>query len=707
MDAPDAAFADLPLTLEAHFRLHYYAAVYTLIHALHTWQRAGGEALERVFQRHPFLGGYFEEMRPRLPDDAGWEAAQAWQQTALTAWEARLPEPPPLLRLAASAGLDFRARLALIFCGLVEEDTRFGGLFADLQAPLASRRPSLETAGRVLSCASSAGAADAWELFQPLFAAGLLEAEAPALPRAEWALRIPALVWDALRGRLDERPAAGLRYYPSTHFAPLEALIAAPQVSAALERLPSLLRGGQVEAAALRGSPGSNRLEAAGALARALGMGLLVCDAAAPGAGASLPLLGPLSSLAGALPVWMADPGPGETVDFPRLGAYRGPALILLGMEGGLHAPDLQRVANLTLALPEPSLRMAAWRRGFAGCEVEDLEEINRRFILPAGYIAQAAGMAQAQAALHGRAVVSEEDVRQASRALNRQRLDALASRLESGGDWDHLVVSPLALTRLHELEQRARWREQLPEKLGAGFLGQAARGVRALFTGGSGVGKTLAARILAARLGMDLYRVDLSAVVNKYIGETEKNLHRLLATAEDLDVVLLLDEGDALLGSRTEVRSANDRYANLETNYLLQRLETYQGIVLITSNAPQNIDRAFQRRMDVVVDFIAPGALERWRIWRLHLPAQHAVSPRFLEQVAARCALTGGQIRSAAQLAALLALDGGEELGDWHLEQAVQSEYRKAGATCPLNEPLFVENGAASMASFLEAIRR
>jgi SpoVK/Ycf46/Vps4 family AAA+-type ATPase len=184
----------------------------------------------------------------------------------------------------------------------------------------------------------------------------------------------------------------------------------------------------------------------------------------------------------------------------------------------------------------------------------------------------------------------------------------------------------------------------------------------------------------------MDLYRVDLAAVINKYIGETEKNLHRVLSTAEDLDVVLLLDEGDALLGSRTEVRSANDRYANLETNYLLQRLESYQGIVLITTNAAENIDSAFQRRMDVAINFTAPQAEERWHIWQLHLPLAHAVEPLALERIAARCAMTGGQIRNAAQLATLLAMDNPfGVLTEAHLEQAVDSEYRKAGATSPL----------------------
>jgi len=223
---------------------------------------------------------------------------------------------------------------------------------------------------------------------------------------------------------------------------------------------------------------------------------------------------------------------------------------------------------------------------------------------------------------------------------------------------------------------------------LGPGFGSSSNRGVRALFSGPSGTGKTLATKILAAVIGMDLYRVDLGAVVNKYIGETEKNLHRVLSRAEELDVILLLDEGDSVLGNRTEVKSANDRYANLETNYLLQRLEHYQGIIIVTTNAGQYIDNAFQRRMDIVVNFVPPQSDERRHIWRLHLPAHHAVEDGDLAEIATRCALTGGQIRNAALHATLLAADAGDQrVRRWQLDEAIQSEYRKAGALSPLGD--------------------
>jgi SpoVK/Ycf46/Vps4 family AAA+-type ATPase len=208
---------------------------------------------------------------------------------------------------------------------------------------------------------------------------------------------------------------------------------------------------------------------------------------------------------------------------------------------------------------------------------------------------------------------------------------------------------------------------------------------VRALFSGPSGTGKTLAARLLANVLQMDLYRLDLSAVVNKYIGETEKNLNQIFSRAEELDVMLLLDEGDALLTQRTGVQTSNDRYANLETNYLLQRIESFEGILLVTTNAGDRIDSAFQRRMDVVIDFSPPDAHERWSIWQQHLPAYHLIDHSLLEEVAGRCKLTGGEIRNAALHASLLALADGGIVTSAQLEAAIQREYRKSGGVCPL----------------------
>jgi len=278
--------------------------------------------------------------------------------------------------------------------------------------------------------------------------------------------------------------------------------------------------------------------------------------------------------------------------------------------------------------------------------------------------------------------------VREAARALGRESLETLATRVETEGDWGRLSVASHTHAELRALEARCRQRERLSEGVGESFGGALSGGVRALFSGASGTGKTLAARLLAASLGKDLYRLDLSTVVNKYIGETEKNLGQIFARAEELDVVLLLDEGDALLTQRTDVSNANDRYANLETNYLLQRLESYEGILVVTTNAHDRIDSAFQRRMDVSVHFAPPDSAERWSIWHSHLPARHEVGDALLDEVAHRCELTGGQIRNAVLHAAAVALAEGREVSDAHVEEAVRREYRKAGAVCPLRDP-------------------
>jgi SpoVK/Ycf46/Vps4 family AAA+-type ATPase len=356
--------------------------------------------------------------------------------------------------------------------------------------------------------------------------------------------------------------------------------------------------------------------------------------------------------------------------------------------EGGVTGPPLERALTLSLPAPEAEHRREVWQSALGGRAGEDLPVIVERFLLPLGNLSRAAGVAAGYAALERRERVTAEDVQMACRSLNRQRLDTLAQRLDvGGGGWGDLVVNDSTAAELAELERRCRHRERLLASLGAGFRNSVNCGVRALFNGPSGTGKTLAAKVLAAVLQSDVYRLDLASVVNKYIGETEKNLSQLLARAEELDVILLVDEGDSLMTSRTDVKSANDRYANLETNYLLQRLETYQGVILVTTNAGNRIDPAFRRRFDVTINFYPPDASERLLIWALHLPAGHEVAPDFLQAVAQQCALTGGQIRNAVLGAALLAVDAGRDgrVTPADVEAAVRREYMKAGASCPL----------------------
>ena len=677
--------AALPRSPQGHFRLQAYLAIQRLIIRLERLLPAADGEAEPVCERFPFLAEYQRELARYAPEALRGEAAVAWWEEQLEVYAAECQGVLPLRTLAAGAGIGPAALTALLLIGMVEEDSRFGLLYTQLQPALSLHRPCLELVGRLVGDFDEVSGLDAWSICRPLFSAGLLDVTSREVPRSEWELSVPPVLWDVLRGDGDALDLSWCRHTPVHALPALTALILPEDVLRRLAQVPAVIRSGKAGAIVLRGMKGSERFEAMGAVARTLGFGVIAVEAAALEVERQRERLGPLCLLTGSLLVITYELGLGESVQLPELPGYHWPVGILIGPEGGLKGDRAGRAVTVPLPLPNAELRRRYWEQGLAGHPAPDLAEVSARFQMPGGYIRQAAALAIANAGLERREAVQTGDIRQACRFLNRQALDSLAIRLEAGGTWDDLVVSEPVAARLRELERRCRHRERLLEYLSPAYRSGTNRGVRALFGGPSGTGKTLAAKILAAVLDMDIYRVDLAAVVNKYIGETEKNLNQVFARAEELDVVLLLDEGDSLLAKRSDVKSSNDRYANMETNYLLQRLEGYQGIVVVTTNAAEAIDKAFQRRMDVSVDFQPPQPEERLHIWELHLPPGHTAGRAFLEEVASRCALTGGQIRNAALHATLLSLDAGGVVTARVLEEAIQSEYKKAGAICPL----------------------
>jgi hypothetical protein len=671
-------FADLPPGAEGHFRIHMYALIARVLAHLRALDADGDP-----FARFPFLAGYHSALARYCPGGLEPAAELAWWQRQIDAWEEGTPGHLPLRALVSGLGLGAEELRLLLGAGLVEEDIRFGALCAALQEPLIARRPCVGLLSWLLGEPDGL-AGDAWPACKSLVEHGLLLVENQADPRAEWLLRVPPPIWDALRGRMDVAPVPGLSWQTADSFPTIEELILPDELRRGIAGLPGLLANDRAGALVLRGMGGSGRRTVLGVVARSLGRGLLLREAGEVG-DAAWRLLGPLATLSGALPALRCDPGPGETIDLPLLPGYHGPAGLALGRSGGVRGPLLANAVNLALPPPDPPSRRRFWQGAGAELAPGALDIIAGRFLLTGGLIRRAAPLATAYAQLDGRAAVELPDVQRAARTLNRQALETLAASVDPAAGWDDLVVGPAVAAELVALVARCRARERLRAGVGAAFATTLNRGVRALFTGPSGTGKTLAARALSAELQMDLYRVDLAAVVNKYIGETERNLNQVLSRAEELDVLLLLDEGDALMTRRTDVRSANDRYANLETNYLLQRLEGYEGVVIVTTNAGQRIDAAFMRRLDVVVEFAPPDAAERLLIWQRHLPCPSAISPGLVEEVSARCSMTGGQIRNAALHTALLALGDGRPPDDGHLEQAVQREYRQAGASLPL----------------------
>ena len=255
-----------------------------------------------------------------------------------------------------------------------------------------------------------------------------------------------------------------------------------------------------------------------------------------------------------------------------------------------------------------------------------------------------------------------------------RPRLELLAERIVPRARWDDLVLPEAQMLVLRQLAAQSRNRMTVYETWGFATNGRRGLGLSALFSGPSGTGKTLAAEVLAAELHLDLYRIDLSAVVSKYIGETEKNLKQVFDAAEGGGCMVLFDESDALFGKRSEVKDSHDRHANIEVGYLLQRMESFQGLAILTTNMKSTLDKSFQRRLRFTVDFPFPDAMQRQQIWERVFPAETPTSGLNYGRLAA-LNTTGGNIRNIALNAAFLAADANVPVGMAHILQAAQLE--------------------------------
>ena len=336
-------------------------------------------------------------------------------------------------------------------------------------------------------------------------------------------------------------------------------------------------------------------------------------------------------------------------------------------------------IERIDVNRPSAGEQKAIWRRALG----EAAERLNGNLDLVS---------TQFDLSLHSINVVSEEVLRQwrhgqdrefgrmlweACRRQLRPKLDDLAQRIQPAATWDDLVLPEAQLQVLRSIAAHVRWRALVYE--GWGFASKGARGlgISALFSGASGTGKTMAAEVLANELRLDLYRIDLSAIVSKYIGETEKNLRRVFEAAEEGGSILLFDEADALFGKRSEVKDSHDRYANIEVSYLLQKIEAYRGLAVLTSNLKNAVDQAFMRRIRFLVHFPFPDNLQRIEIWRRIFPGSMPMEELSFEKLA-RLNLTGGSIRNLALNAAFLAADAGEPVRMKHLLAAAQCEYTK-----------------------------
>nr|MDT0658150.1 ATP-binding protein [Micromonospora sp. DSM 115978] len=591
--------------------------------------------------------------------------------------EYRPTDADRLDRLALVAGLT-PLDVALLLVALAPDvDSRFEQFYGYLNDDVTRRRASVGLALRLCGLPEAAATARIrLAAGAPLVDLGLIVVDDPDRPVLTRALRVPDRVSAHLLGADAPEPQLVGIARSGDHSG------AGPP---GVDGLGRALRAAGVRLAYLRERPGGSA-PALGAAALALvGRPALLVD---------LPKL-----------VGQSDPA-GLTTVLVREAVLAGAGLIVGPVDGdepwsvwerlvpapvpvlayGTQSWDPGWSGAVPFQVEVPSLstvdRTAVWRETLAGVLADGVDpaEATAQFVLGSPAIRRAASAAAQLASAEGRPV-SAAHLRAGARTQNAAGLERLARRIEPAVSWEDLVLPEPILALLHELAGRARFRDRVLRQWRMRPGGGRGHGVTALFAGDSGTGKTMSAEVVAGSLGLDLYTVNLATVVDKYVGETEKNLERIFAEAAGVNGVLLFDEADAIFGKRSEVRDAHDRYANIESAYLLQRMETFDGLAVLATNLRANLDEAFTRRLDVVVDFPVPDEAARLALWDRCLGARVPRTPDLdLDFLARSFELAGGHIRSAAITAAYLAAGLDRPVGMPELIGAVGREYRKLG---------------------------
>ncbi|MGW7514311.1 ATP-binding protein [Streptomyces sp. NPDC054796] len=665
----------------------------------------------------PYRGQYLSaeavERILRTPTAAPAAAEPVEPAESVEPGAAELPAPGTRTGRLADAFALSPLDVDLLFVALAPDiDARFEQLYGYLNDDLTRRRPTI---GLALELCGLHGASPGRFRFgadAPLIAGGLLEVTEPERPLLSRGLRVPDRVTAHLLG--DDAPDGRLRGL---------ATLAAPDDGTARSGTdPRTALAHRVGAAATTGSGTVHLLDGGGDAERlavtalvAAGRRPLVLDPTAFTADHA-PLR---SARALALEARLSDGGvvlgplercEPERPEHARLlrelcAALAGVPLVTYGAK--VWDPWWAAESPVTFAVPplDAAQRTARWERELVAAArrngvpdpdhdhegngtstgtdtgaARELAAAVASYRLDASQVRRAATVAVRTAASERRPV-DGADLRAAVRAQNGAGLARLARRFEPAVTWDDLVLPPETRRQLGELALRAKHRDQVLGQWGMRPGGGRGRGVIALFAGESGTGKTMSAEVVAAELGMELYVVELSTVVDKYIGETEKNLERIFTEASEVNGVLLFDEADAIFGKRSEVKDAHDRHANVESAYLLQRMESFDGIAILTTNLRANLDEAFTRRLDVIAEFPVPDARQRLALWDRclggGLPRADDLD---LEFCAERFELAGGSIRACAVTAAYLAAEAGTPLRMEQLVSAILQEYRKLG---------------------------
>jgi ATPase family protein associated with various cellular activities (AAA)/winged helix domain-containing protein len=569
-------------------------------------------------------------------------------------------------------GLDLLDSAVLAVCAAPEINPRYGRLYAYLQDDVTRKLPSPRLVGHLLE-GDGVTAADVMGSFDrdgPLRSLGVLRliGEAPT-PLAERAIKVADRLAAFLLGApMDELPPP-----PRLRLVPMPAHD--PGREDAVRGVAAMLRHESSLPVVLAGP------DAESLLAKAHGRPLVVVhmrdidnrdvmgDAMLVSAMEDRPLV-----FEG-----LEDLEPADRARVTRALEQRSARVVVAAPNRTAALALGDRTVLLVEASPPTfAERRQAWADLTGSMETDD---VAAKFRLSIGQIVEAAEVARLAATADEREVPTTAELDLGARQASSSRLGELAARLPPGYRWEDLVMPERQRELLQSISAYLRHRDRVLSDWGYEKAVARTQGLKVLFAGESGTGKTMAAQVLAAQLGLEIFRVDLATIVSKYIGETEKNLDRIFDAAEGSNAILFFDEADALFGKRSEVSDSHDRYANIEVAYLLQKMEGYAGAVILATNFRRNIDDAFVRRLDFVIDFPFPEAEDRRRIWGLLLPVEAPLGPDIdLDFLAERFKLSGGAIRNCSLSAAFQAADDGGVIEMRHLVRAVAQEYGKQG---------------------------
>jgi hypothetical protein len=599
----------------------------------------------------------------------------------------------PLDALATRYGLSRVEQDALLLVAAPELDPGYERVYAYVVDNLNRRAPCVE----LLVTVVAETPADRLGLRRALGATGRLRrygllrsyGEAPSEPARELALG--GGVFDYLMGWGGD---VGLLGHDPGEVTQPERQVASPYVgSDRLSRLGQALSAGDVDVVGLWGCPADSQIDAAQALAAAAGKPLrrLAADVEHD------------LRTAAALDAVLWVPTDGRAMPADEALVRSGVPLCLTGTTPW-RPPRLlaaRTYAELTIPAPGFPERRAMWSSAFPVLDPAVVEDLAARYRMSGGELRAVAAVADADARLSGIGHPVTDHVEPAIATVTRGRTSgAVQSIIPRRGRAD-LVLPDAQMNQIGEIASAFRAWPRIAETWGFAHKSTTG-GVKALFTGEPGTGKTMSAEVVTGMLGLELLKVDLAQVVSKWVGETEKNMEAVFQQAEDSHAVLLFDEADALFGKRGEVKHGTDRYANLEVGYLLQRLEASDGLIILTSNLKENIDPAFTRRFHFVVHFPRPSVAERRRLWQLAFPPEAPLSSDFDVDVLCRLDMTGAGITSAARTAALAAADAGASaIGMRHVVRGVSRQFQREArlfrpAELGRYAGLLAENGSA-----------